>query len=82
MTWRDLHLLVVDDDHEVVERHPVVADDDEVAEQRVVELDLAADEVVEADRLRLDLEADRRLAALGRERGPLRIGQVAGSGRL
>ena len=52
MTWRDLHLLVVDHDHEVVERHAVAADDDEVAEQRVVELDLAADEVVEADLLR------------------------------
>ena len=49
----DLHRLVIDDDHEVVERHPVVADDDEVTEQRVVELDLATDEVVEADRLGL-----------------------------
>ncbi len=48
----DLHRLVVDDDRKVVERHPVVAHDHEIAEQRVVELDLAADEVVEADDLR------------------------------
>ena len=72
----DLHRLVVDHDHEVVERHPVAADDHEVAEQRVVELDLAADQVVEADVLRRDLEADDRRATLGLEGGALRIGQA------
>ena len=46
----DRHRLVVDHHDEVVERHPVAAHDHEVAQQGVVELDLAADQVVEADR--------------------------------
>ena len=29
----DLHLLVIDDDHEVVQRHAIGPDDDEVPEQ-------------------------------------------------
>ena len=49
----DLHLLVVDHDHEVVQRRAIGAHDDEVAEQAVVELDLAADQVVEAHHLGL-----------------------------
>ena len=72
----DLHGLVVNDNRKVVERHPVVADDHEIAEQRVVELDLATHEVVEADDLGLDPEADDRWATLGLEGGALRIGQV------
>ncbi len=72
----DRHGLVVDHHHEVVERHPVAAHDHEVAEQRVVELDLAADQVVEADLLRRDLEAERRSASVGHERGAIRIGQA------
>ncbi len=72
----DPHRLVVDHHHEVVERHPVAAHDHEVAEQRVVELDLAADQVVEADVLRRDLEAQRRPAPLGDERRAIRIGQA------
>ncbi len=67
----DLHRLVVNDDHEVVERHAIGPNDHEVAQQRVVELDLAADEVVEADRLGSTLKRIARTAALGLERGAL-----------
>ena len=72
----DLHRLVVDHDHEVIERHAVGSHDHEVPEQLVVELDLAADEVIEPDLLRLDLEADGRRPAFRLEDRPLRIGQV------
>ena len=71
----DLHLLVVDHHHEVVERRAIRAHDDEVAEQAVVELDLAADQVVEAHHLGRHLEADRRLSSLGAELRAVRIGQ-------
>ena len=72
----DLHGLVVDDHHEVVQGHAIGADDHEVTQQAVVELDLAADQVVEADDLGLDLEANDRWPLLGLECGALRIGQV------
>ena len=49
----DLHVRVVDDDREVVQRRAVAPDDQEVAaDVRGVDLDLAADEVVPADRPR------------------------------
>ena len=67
----DLHRGVVDDDREVVERRAVGADDDEVAaEVRDVDLDPAADDVVDADDALADPEAERRLAALGLEGAP------------
>ena len=56
----DLHRGVVDHDREVVERRAVAADDDEVAaEVRDVDLDPAADDVVEGDDAGPDPEADR-----------------------
>ena len=56
----DLHRGVVDDHGEVVERRAVGADDHEVAaEGGGVDLDAAADEVVEGDDARLDPEAER-----------------------
>ena len=72
MTWRDLHRRVVDDDSEVVQRRAVSANDDEVAaEVRDVDLDLAADDVVEADDAGPDPEADGSRPALGLARGAL-----------
>ena len=69
----DGHLGIVDDDGEVVERRAVAADDDQVAaERRGVDLDVAADDVVEGDHARPDAEADDRLAALGLARGAIR----------
>ena len=66
-----LHRRVVDDDREVVERRPVRADDHEVAaEVRDVDLDPAADDVVERDDALADPEAERGRAALGLERAP------------
>ena len=58
----DLHRGVVDHDREVVERRPVGTDDDEVAaEVRDVDLDAAADDVVESDDALADPEAERGL---------------------
>ena len=55
----DLHRRVVDDDREVVERRAVAADDDEVAaEVGDVDLDAAADDVVEGDDPGPDPEAE------------------------
>jgi hypothetical protein len=46
----DAHRRIVDDDREVVERRAVGPDDDEVAAQGTrVDLDVAADDVVEGD---------------------------------
>ena len=54
----DLHRRVVDDHGEVVERRPVAADDHEVAtEVDDVELDVAADDVIEPDDAGADPEA-------------------------
>ena len=73
----DLHVGVVDADREVVERRAVGADDDQVAaERRRVDLDVAADDVVERDDPLPDAEADDRLAALGLARGALLRRQV------
>ena len=59
----DLHRGVVDDDREVVERRAVGADDDEVAaEVGGVDLDAAADDVVERDDALPDAEADEPAA--------------------
>ena len=44
---RDLHLMIVDDDGEVVRRQPVGADQDEVAERLLPPRHLAADHVVD-----------------------------------
>ena len=73
----DLHRRVVDDDREVVERRAVAADDHEVAaEVGDVDLDVAADDVVEGDDALADPEAERAPAALGLARGPLLGGEV------
>ena len=62
----DLHRGVVDDDREVVQRRAVAADDDEVAtEVDDIDLDPAADDVVEADHAGPDAEPDRRGTPLG-----------------
>ena len=72
----DPHRRVVDHDGEVVQRRAVAADDHEVAaEVGHVDLDPAADQVVEPDDTLADPEAERRPAALGREHGALRLGQ-------
>ena len=68
----DLHRRVVDDDREVVERRAVAADDHEVAaEVGDVELDAAADDVVEGDQALADAEPEGRRTALGFARGAL-----------
>ena len=55
----DLHRRIVDDDREVVERRAVAADDHEVAAEGIgVDLDVAADEIVERDHPVPDAEAD------------------------
>ena len=60
----DLHRRVVDDDREVVQRGAVGADDDEVAaEVGHVDLDPAADDVVEGDDALTDPEAERAASA-------------------
>src|SRR4029079_10283574 len=46
---RDLHLVIVDDDGEVVRRQAVGADADEVAERFLPPRDLAADQIVDGD---------------------------------
>ena len=72
----DPHRRVVHDDGEVVERRAVRPDDDEVAAERGrVDLDVAADDVVEGDDPGRDAEPDGRRAALGDARGPLLRGQ-------
>ena len=82
MTSRDLHRGVVDHDREVVERRPVVADDDEVAaEVADVDLDVAAHDVVEGDDPLADAEAQRAAAALGLAGRAARPASGARSGR-
>ncbi len=72
----DRHRVIVDDHHEVVDRDPVRPHDDEIAEQRVVELDGTADEVVEADRLGRHSEANGGPAGLGLEARPIGVGEA------
>ena len=68
----DLHRGVVDDDREVVQRRPVGADDDEVAtEVADIDLDAAADDVVEGDDALADPEAQRPTPALRLARAAL-----------
>ena len=68
----DLHRRVVDDHREVVERRAVGADDDEVAaEVGDVDLDAAADDVVEGD------DARRRPGTGARRGGPRPRGRRA-----
>ena len=68
----DLHLDVVDDAGEVVERRAVGPDDDEVADLVGGELDVPLDQVVEDERpARRDLESQGEGASLGLERGGL-----------
>ena len=56
----DLHLVIVDDDGEVVRRQPVGADQDEVAERLLPPRHLAADHVVDRDVAVVgDVEAQR-----------------------
>ncbi len=77
----DPHRRVVDDDREVVERRPVGADDDEVAaEVRDVDLDAAADDVVEGDDALADPEAERGRAD-PRPRGRARSSAVSAAQR-
>ena len=79
MTSADLHRRVVDDDREVVERRAVGADDHEVAaEVGDVDLDAAADEVVEGDDALADAEAERPATTLGlaRARAPRASGSA------
>ena len=74
----DGHRGVVHGHGEVVQRRSVRAHDHEVAAEGVgVDLDVAADDVVEGDRpVSRDAEADDGLAALGLERGALGRRQV------
>ena len=68
-----LHRGVVDDDREVVERRAVAAHDDEVAaEVADVDLDVAADDVIEGDDALPDPEAEGAAAALGLARARAR----------
>src|SRR2546423_12077259 len=61
----DLHVGVVDDDREVVERRAVAAEDDEVAAQvGGIDLDPAPDEIVERNRPIADAEPGRGPATL------------------
>ena len=61
----DLHVRVVDHDREVVERRTVGPDDDEVAaEVGHVDLDAAADDVVERHDAGPDPEAERAATAV------------------
>ena len=58
----DLHVRVIDANREVVERRAVRSDDDQIAAQRLgVDLDVAADDVVERDDAFTDAEPDDRL---------------------
>ena len=78
----DLHRRVVDDDREVVERRAVAADDDEVAaEVRDVDLDVAADDVVERDDALADPEAERPAGGPRPRARPARPASGARSGR-
>ena len=71
----DLHGLVVDHHHEVIQGYAIGADDHEVTQQAVVEVDLATDQVVEADDLGLHLEANDRWPSRPRtRRAPYRSG--------
>ena len=73
MTWLMAISASSTHDREVVERAAVVADDHEVAaEVRDVDLDPAADDVVEGDDPLPHPEAQRAAAALGLAGGPLR----------
>ena len=72
----DGHRRVVDDDGEVIERVAVGANDDEVAaEVRDVDLDAAADDVVERDDALPDPEPQRPAATLGLAGSPILRGQ-------
>ena len=55
---RDLHVDVVNDDREVVRGITIGTKEDEVVDQLSFEADVAADQIVEADRSGLDLESD------------------------
>ena len=69
---RDRHRGVVHDDREVVQRAAVAADDDEVAaEVGDIDLDVAADDVVEGDDAGADAEPERSRTALGDASGAL-----------
>ena len=46
---RDLHVVIVDDDGEVVRRQTIGADEDEVAERFALPRHLAADQIVDGD---------------------------------
>ena len=67
----DPHHRVVDRVHQRVERVPVGPHEDVVGDVAGLEGDLAADQVVEGDRLIGHAEAHDRLAALGLELGAL-----------
>ena len=74
-----LHGRIVDDDREVVERRAVAAHDHEIAaEVRDVDLDPAADDVVEGDHAGPDPEADGGRTTLGLARGTL-VGRQRGA---
>ena len=72
----DLHLDVVDDAGEVVQRRAVGPDDHEIADLVGRELDVPLDQVVEDQRpARRNLEPQGERAALGLELGGLVVGE-------
>ena len=73
----DPHRRVVDHDGEVIERRAVAPDDHEVAAQvGHIDLDPAADDVIEPDDPLTDPEAEGGRPVLGGERGAFRLGQL------
>src|SRR5438874_6074357 len=60
----DLHVDVVDDDTEMVERMPVGTHENEIVERFGRKLDSAADQIVDHDRLRRHLQAHDVAVAL------------------
>ena len=90
---RDRHVDVVADHRQVIDRQPVAADDDEVVDAGVVELDRALHEIGERRAALGHLEADRARRAVRGQLAGLRLGQrplaadvaphlAAGLGRL
>ena len=72
---RDRHVHVVAHHRQVIDRQAVAADDDEVVDHRVVELDRSLDEVGEGRPALGHLEADRPRRAVRGQLARLRLGQ-------
>ncbi len=70
----DIHQRVIDHDHVVVDRNATGAQDDGIADHLAGELDHAVHDVVEANRMFGNAQANRRSLAAGSS--PLRLGGV------